>query len=368
MKRDATGGDMRAQLRRGPALMTSVAASILITANAASAQSFTPAMQKVIDGVKTEGVLTLSYGSALDGATGAGKLQDRINRKFGVNLKFNFTPAPSGPEMASRIAQEIAANRPSSTDIFFTSMTSENARYFEPIEWRELLPDLPQEALKYGNRGVAFATLLIGVTYNSAIVPPEQAPTSLFDLLKPEWKGKLAARVSTTFMSYLALPEVLGPKGAVDFFREFGARADGQMRCGSWERIVSGEFPIFFPDCGDYEARKALRLGAPIGHIIPREAGGMAFWPLGIPRNSAHPNAARLFIAYLLGREGQDFLWETDATDYHLLPGSHLAPEIEKYRTRGIRFFDQIDVETNHPETLKTQQEMFQAMQSAMQK
>ena len=337
-------------------------------AAAAQAQTFTPALQKVIEDAKKEGALTLSYGSALDGAEGARKLEGLINKKFGVNLKFNYAPAPSGPEMASRIAQEAAAGKPSSTDIFFTSLTGDNAHLFQAIDWREYLPDLPADALKYGNRGVAFTTLLIGITYNTDLIPADKAPKSLKDLLKPEYKGKLAARISTTFMAYLALPDVLGPQGAVDFFREFGARADSQIRCGSWERVSSGEAPIFFPDCGDYEARKAQRLGAPIGHIIPQEAGGMAMWPLGIPNNSAHPSAARLFVTYMLTREGQDFVWNSDGTDYYKIGGSHIAPEIEKYKARGVKFYDQLDVDAQHPELMKIQNEMFGALQKAMQK
>ena len=217
-------------------------------------------------------------------------------------------------------------------------------------------------------RSVAFTTLLIGMTYNTQIIPQDKAPKSLKDLLKPEWKGKIGARVSTTFMAYLALPQVLGPQGAIDFFRQFGAQADGQMRCGSSERIISGEFPIFFPDCGDYEARRLQRIGAPIGHVIPQEAGGVAAWPLGIPKNSAHPNAARLFVAFMLTREGQDFVWEADGTDYWRLPGSKIAPEMEKYRARGVEFIDQTQLEMDQPELLKTQARMFQALQQGMKK
>ena len=348
------------------AVTTLFTAGVAITS--ANAQTFTPALQKVIEAAKQEGALTLSYGSALDGAEGALKLQALVNKKFGTNLKFNYSPAPSGPEMASRIAQEAAAGRPSSTDIFFTSLTSDNASSFQAVDWREYLPDLPPEALKYGNRGVAFTTLLIGITYNTDLIPADRAPKSLKDLLKPEWKGKLGARVSTTFMAYLALPDVLGPEGAVEFFKQFGAAAEGQIRCGSWERVSSGEFPLFFPDCGDYEARKAQRLGAPVGHIIPQEAGGMAAWPLGIPNNSAHPNAARLLVTFMLTREGQDFVWDSDGTDYYKIAGSHIAPEIEKYKARGVKFYDQLDVDVEHPELMKVQNEMFQAMQKSMQK
>ncbi len=357
------GGEMRFSAKIGSAIF-----ALILGSTQAIAQSFMPALQQAIEGARKEGALTLSYGSAHDGAQGAERLRDRINKKYGTNLKFTFAPGPSGPEMAARIAQEAAAGKAASTDIFFTSMTNENARLFEEIDWRDYLPDLPAEAMKYNKHGVAFATLLIGITYNTALVSPDKAPQALTDLLKPEWKGKVAARVSTTFMAYLALPEVLGPEGAVDFFRKLGAQADGQIRCGSSERISSGEFLAFFPDCGDYEARKGQRTGAPLGHIIPREAGGVAVWPIGIPRNSAHPNAARLFVTYMLSREGQDFLWDSDATDYWRLPGSRIAPEMDKYRARGVNFIDQTQLESDRPDLLNVQAQMFQALQQGLAK
>ena len=113
------------------------AAFALFLAAPAAAQTVTPALQQVIEGAKKEGALTLSYGSALDGARGAAQLQAMVNRRFGTNLKFTFAPGPSGPEMAARIAQEAAAGRPSSTDIFFTSMINENAHLFQEIDWRD---------------------------------------------------------------------------------------------------------------------------------------------------------------------------------------------------------------------------------------
>jgi ABC-type Fe3+ transport system substrate-binding protein len=131
---------------------------------------------------------------------------------------------------------------------------------------------------------------------------------------------------------------------------------------------MSGEFPIFFPDCGDYEVRKAQRVGAPLGHIIPKEAGGVAVWPLGIPKNSARPNAARLFVTFMLTREGQDFVWDSDGTDYWRLPGSKIAPEMEKYRARGVKFIDQTQLESDRPELLKAQTRMFEAMQQGLKK
>ena len=45
----------------------------------------------------------------------------------------------------------------------------------------------------------------------------------------------------------------------------------------------------------------------------------------GIPLTAAHPAAARLFLTYLLTREGQDDCGTLTGQDSDLMPGSHMA-------------------------------------------
>ena len=144
--------------------------------------------------------------------------------------------APSARQHGVDPGQQLAAGKPASTDVFPVGMTFKNKDTFMQVDYRDYLPDLPEDAMKYDKHGVAFATLLIGITYNTKLVPADMVPTSLQDLLKPMWKDKIAARVSTTFMSFLALPEVLGRDGAVEFFGKLGKQARGMIRCGSGTR------------------------------------------------------------------------------------------------------------------------------------
>jgi ABC-type Fe3+ transport system substrate-binding protein len=48
--------------------------------------------------------------------------------------------------------------------------------------------------------------------------------------------------------------------------------------------------------------------GAPLDHVIPSDVALLSYWYLSVPKNAAHPNAARLFVDYMLGREAQDLL------------------------------------------------------------
>ena len=76
--------------------------------------------------------------------------------------------------------------------------------------------------------------------------------------------------------------------------------------CGAVERVVTGEFDLFALDCGSYEGDAWQKKGAPIGHVIPTDAATINYLYMGLPRTTPHPNAARLWINFMLGREGED--------------------------------------------------------------
>src|SRR5207237_451966 len=79
-----------------------------------------------------------------------------------------------------------------------------------------------------------------------------------------------------------------------------------------------------------YDALRLKALGAPAGHVVPSDAALIPYWYLAVPKNAAHPNAAKLFINYALSREAQDVLYDLDYTDHHLVPGSRSAAAIRQ--------------------------------------
>jgi iron(III) transport system substrate-binding protein len=57
---------------------------------------------------------------------------------------------------------------------------------------------------------------------------------------------------------------------------------------------------------------------------------------LSVPRNAAHPNAAKLWINYMLSREAQDVVYEMHFADLHWLPGSKSAADIASFAGPGV--------------------------------
>jgi ABC-type Fe3+ transport system substrate-binding protein len=353
------GGPQAGSARTSGGATTSAAAP-------ATAPQALPALQALVDGARQEGSLDLVWSeSVLGGSEGARKLQELINKQHGLNLTFNFTPGPAGPVTGARILQEVTAGRPSHTDVHVISVYPELKDAFEPVDWREYVPGLTDEVMFFDKRAVAWGTLLPGITYNTQLVSPDRAPRSLADLVTPEWQGKYALPPYVVGRGVYALPEFLGYDQWFPFWRMFVRESGGLMRCGESEHVLSGEFAAFAIDCGDTDARSRQRLGQPLGHVIPAEGSVIRYWLAGVPLTARHPNAAKLFLAYLLSREGQDFVWQADGTDAYRLPGSQIAEVVRAYQARGVKFHEEMVLLEQHPEVLDYEKEMLAILQQS---
>jgi iron(III) transport system substrate-binding protein len=169
-------------------------------------------------------------------------------------------------------------------------------------------------------------------------------PRSLQDVLKPQYKGRIASTPYAANFDRLASPELWGEQRAVEYVTKLSDQVAGLIRCGEVDRLLSGEFDLLVTDCGGYDVRRLQAQGAPLAHVIPTDAAEIAFFYMGVPRNAAHPKAAKLWIDYVLSREGQDVLYDVWFTDHYLVPGSRSASAIEAPQAQGVKFL-QVDVE-----------------------
>jgi ABC-type Fe3+ transport system substrate-binding protein len=133
------------------------------------------------------------------------------------------------------------------------------------------------------------------------------------------------------------------PEWGAERMKAFAARLSqhvgGVMRSGEETRIVSGEFVMYVMG-NTHQTRNLQRKGAPLAYVIPVDAAVAGFQQLGVPRNSAHPNLAKLYINTLLTEEGQQILYDVAATDHHALPGSRSEAEIAELRAKGSDIFN----------------------------
>lgn len=308
-------------------------------------------LNDLVKAAAREGTLDIAWGDIYGGAEGARRAQAAIEKKYHINLQIKFAPVANGAAFQNQVVQEVRAGQTASSDVMFHIRDTTLAKYAQGVDYRKYVPNLPEDQMYFDKHSVVLTTTILAEEYNTKLVPRDKVPATLAELLKPEWKGKIAtAPYEGVLAWYLGLPEALGRDGMLKFFTALSADLGGVMTCGESDRVVSGEFAFFGLDCGDQEVRVRQRRGQPIGAFYPKEGTSLYTFAPGIPLTAAHPNAARLWVTYMLSREGQDMIWELFGCDNAKLPGSHMAKIIADARAKGVKFIDTYGLDVKHPE------------------
>jgi len=124
----------------------------------------------------------------------------------------------------------------------------------------------------------------------------------------------------------------------------------GRLRQGEEERIVSGEFPIMASTGGALEAMwKWQAKGAPLVGLPGSTPATSSYYQLSVPKNSVHPNMAKLFIGLMVTREGQAVLEKNDIAQLHLVDGTLMSKYVKatslscKIRASSTKFSQKED-------------------------
>jgi iron(III) transport system substrate-binding protein len=151
-----------------------------------------------------------------------------------------------------------------------------------------------------------------GFHYNTRLVNPKEFQ-SFWDFIHPKWKGKIASRDvrtgggtgSANTRGFYYNPK-LGPEFLRRLYSETDITLFRDARQGvDW--LVTGKFPICI-FCSKVETGLAKRQGLPIDSFSAMKEGQSmtaSGGSVGLVNRAPHPNAARIFINWLLSREGQ---------------------------------------------------------------
>ena len=331
-------------------MMVSAAALVVFTwvsGASAAEKGKAPTTAELIAGAKKETTLRAMWGAdTLDGGAGLQKIVAAMNKKYGLNIQPSFTPGANMQGMMTKIAREKAAGQPASSDVYFgnsqSMLQASNEDVLQPMDWRAFLerplkPESGFDPIVPGNIGIAMASTLVGVIYNSDKVKGDDIPKKLADALNPKWKGKIASTPYAAGLREFAMPELLGREFVFDYAKKLSKHIGGLMRCGEMDKITSGEFLMLVLACGDQEVTMAQRTGIPLGYAIMDDATISHTRYSAVPKNSRAPNTAALFIAYLHTAEGQKLMWDIDGLDFHLYPESNQKKRLDAAKARGAK-------------------------------
>ncbi len=329
------------------AVVGALASSLPVRTAAAAESSKPPTIAELVAKAKKETTFRAQWGAdTLDGGPWLQKIIAAMNKKYGLNLQPSFTPGSNMQGMMAKITRELTAGQPSSSDVYFGNSQSMfqamESQPLMPMDWRALidrktLPEPGFDPVAPGNIGVAMASTLVGVIYNSNLVKGNDIPRKLDDLMSPKWKGKIASTPYAAGFREFAMPELLGKEKVVDFVKKFSKHIAGVIRCGEMDRLTSGEFLMLALACGDQEVNMAERQNIPLGYSIMADATISHTRYGAVPKNSRAPNAAALFVAFLHTPEGKKLMWDIDGLDFHLYPESNQKKKLDAAKAKGAK-------------------------------
>jgi iron(III) transport system substrate-binding protein len=271
--------------------------------------SVTPAFAqdaRSIDAGKKDGKLVL-YGTMQTDIFDL--LQKAFQKKTGITVDYWRT---SATKVMERALSETRAGKAlfdlvMSTEDTMRIMLKEGilTKYDSPMS-----KDFPKDAID-PQLGPRARNHIVGIVYNKSIIKPADAPKTLEDLVKPQYRGKLVMAdptLHTTTAQWLAnVHKLIGKDKADKFVRDLAALRPTLVESfnPAADRVTSGEFPIGITYVY-YVYLNGIK-GAPIDYVRTGRFLGDASY-LSLFHKAPHPNAAKAFIDFFLDEESMSIM------------------------------------------------------------
>ncbi|HXV82403.1 MAG TPA: extracellular solute-binding protein [Candidatus Binatia bacterium] len=270
-----------------------------------------------------------------------------------------------GGELISRIMAERRAGK-YLTDLYLGSSGSPldvfyPAKMLEPIGTFFILPEVKdpsnwfQRQHHWADPEGEYIFVFEGVVrsdmaYNTTLVDPKEF-SSYWDLVKPKWKGKIAAMdpklpgFPTGLLQFAYYHPDLGSK----FLRQLFSETDITLSRDSRQLVdwlAVGKFALALaPSASDVQA--AMSQGLPLGRFEPRAFKEGIYMratqgSVSVLTELPHPRATKVFVNWLLSREGQTHyqkhFFRIDPV-FSLREDVPVDPAVEPYRPKpGDKF------------------------------
>lgn len=286
-----------------------VAALLAGTVSLAGAAQAQHTIEELYQAAQAEG--TINFGGAMrEDATQV--IMQAFEERF-PGVRVSYTRRSTEP-MVQLIEADRIANRVSFDLVNLTEPADlvrwKNEGFTTAIEFPEadvLVPGTYDADGYYYAIGI---TPMVGV-YNTNLLNEDTVPTSLHQLLEPEWRGSVSisrpSRGGTGTAALMNVVDALGP----DFINN-ALDLDILLTRGNEAAIsavVSGERPLSWGVSG-YRALEARAEGVPIELLWWEEGVALSTFSAAIPAEAPNPNGGRLLLAWLLSEEGQRLIVE----------------------------------------------------------
>src|SRR6202163_829044 len=292
-------------IRRRNFILGSSALAVLGTGPKVSAQPaplMTPHEKELYDAAKKEGELTW-YTAHSDDIT-----SQALGRSFeslypGIKVNVLRTTAQVAYQ---RITQEIKASA-IQCDVLSSTDLGHSVELKAKGAFEKYIPENSSKVLDiykgYDPDGYYFVTSagLIGIGYNTGKVKEADVPKNWTDLLDPRWKDNIALG-HPGFSGYVGTWALtLRNQYGWDFFEKLAKNNprvgrsinDTVTMLNAGESAIAGSGPAA-------TLLESVRKGNPLAMVYPTDGSVLIIAPSSIMKGCKHPNAARLFMEFLL--------------------------------------------------------------------
>lgn len=289
----------------------------LAGAGQASKPAWHAEWDQVVEAAKKEGKLVASIPPSAELRKG---IEEAFTKRFGIALE----PVPArGGTIIRRIVEESKAGihyfdlHIGGTESIVKGLLPENV--LEPLEPWLILPEVKDPKQWWGghiwvDNAKRFIYAFSGyqtasLWYNSTLLNPDEV-RSFDDLLNAKWKGKIGLSDPRTPGSGASIWAYMMLIKGEDYLRKLVGQKmllARDLRLLA-ENLAKGRV-ILALGIGYSESLPFIKAGLPVSALpTPREGlyatGG--YGHLTIIKNPPHPNAAKVFVNWLLGKEAQE--------------------------------------------------------------
>src|SRR5438067_3067730 len=253
----------------------------------------------------------------------------------------------SATKVMDRALSEYRAGKPL-FDIILTNDNPMQIMFKEGIFAKYDSPsakDFTEESLD-PNLGPRYRNVIIGVVYNKSIINPAEAPKSLEDLVKPQYRGKLVmpdpTQHTTTTQWVASLEKLMGKEKAEKYIRDLAAQKPilVESLLPAAERVATGETPIAIT----YVKYTYIfgQKGAPLDYVRLGKMMGDGHY-LTLDKKAPHPNAGKALIDFFLGPESMSTMaTKSECVNrkgiYQPLPAADKIQLVEMYALDSKQF------------------------------
>ena len=266
---------------------------------------------------------------------------DAFSKKTGIQydlLSSNTT------ELVNRLQAEKDRTP---ADVFITNDAGslERARevgLLRPLDLQEIERTIPSQFRAADNSWIGLSGRIWIVVYNSKLVDPKQI-SSILDLSKPQWKGKLA--IPHAGSEYLhagtsVIKAAAGDEAAQAFLQGIKTNAGNEVYGKSSQivrAVAKGQVALGIVNHYYIFRELAKNPKAPIAALIPDQTNEgfgaiMNVAGIGVVHATKHLEAAKRLVAFLVSQSGQKLFAEFNK-EYPLHPKVEADPHVPPRNT-----------------------------------